>query len=129
MPKTAQTTAPAPNTVPGHVTPLPAHHAPDDAIRATLAHYATPRAGDAVTYHGGHVIWLANLEPCHPATFDNTLLWGTPLHGDGAAEHALWDENSITPLDPDLPGIDEDDAIALTAIWRALIEHSNTPTA
>ena len=109
------------------VEPLPAHHAPHDAVRTALTHYAIPRAGDPVAYHGGHVIWLGHLEPGRPATLDNTLLWGTPLHGDGADEHALWDEDSILPLDPDFPGIDEDDEIALAAAWRALIEHANTP--
>jgi hypothetical protein len=108
------------------VEPLPEHLAPTDAARAALPGHTLPRPGNPVAMHGAHVIWLAHLGAGSPASRDNTLLWGVPISGDGDDEHALWDDLSITPLDPDFLGIDQEDAVALAAAWHALIEHANT---
>lgn len=94
---------------------LPAHVVPTEADRAASLDFDLPPAGAPVAVVGGYVLWI------HRVDEDVTWLCGAPLLGDELGDGIDWSADAATTLDPDLPGLDEDDHAALQAAQTQLL--------
>ena len=122
-----QLTGPAPATHQHeqgiHLQPLPACLAPTaDALLAQPL-LDLPRPGDLVVIDAGRVHWLERDQPHATATRDNTALRSAGMAGYDACRGA--DFGHIGNNDPDEPGLEEGDDLAIASTWDLLIDLAN----
>jgi hypothetical protein len=122
-----QLTGPAPATHEHeqgiYVQPLPACLAPTAEALLAQPLLDLPRPGDLVVIDAGRVHWLERDDPHAQATRDNTALRDAAMAGYDACRGADWDH--IGNNDPDEPGLEEDDDIAIATTWDLLIDLAN----
>jgi len=108
--------------------PMPECLAPRPKDRAARPDLAMPRPGDMVVIQAATVTWINPINPDRPLTPDSVVMYGATMHGRDRCEGAGWTDGlDLGPLDPDFPGIDEEDEHALRAALTLLTDHANVP--
>ena len=105
-----------------YLQPLPACLAPTAEVLLDQPLLDLPRPGDLVVIDAGRVHWLERDDPHATATRENTALRDAGMSGD-TCRGARWDH--IGHSDPDEPGLEEGDDIAIASTWDLLIDLAN----
>jgi hypothetical protein len=106
-----------------HLQPLPACLAPSPEALLAQPLLDLPKPGDLVVIDAGRVHWLERDEPHATATRENTALRDAAMAGYDACRGADWEH--IGHSDPDEPGLEEGDDIAIADTWDLLIADAN----
>lgn len=105
-----------------HLQPLPACLAPSPEALLAQPLLTLPHPGELVVLDAGRVHWLERQDPHAPASRTNTVLRDVGI-GYDACEGADWEH--INSSDPDEPGLEEGDDIAIASTWDLLIDLAN----